>query len=168
MFYVTQSGETFPGLLQKTIQRTECYKTCSNEARCVEIRCPLQALDSSAAISLRFRLWNNTFAEDYANWDYLNIVVKAFLRLDATAQNKVLRNSETKVIVAVFPEMLFLHYGRALWWIVLLGILAGLLMLALLVVLLWKCGFFSIAKEDQHTEACEKAKIHSPASTRET
>ncbi|XP_064166998.1 integrin alpha-6-like isoform X1 [Anguilla rostrata] len=160
----TASGERFSLFTNK---RKHKMLTCSNEARCVEVRCPLQGLDSTAAVSLRFRLWNNTFSADYADWDYLKIVVKAFLRLDASAQNKVLRSSETEVRVTVFPEKLLPYYGRALWWIILLGILAGLLMLALLLVLLWKCGFFSIAKEDQQTEACEKAENHGPAPARE-
>ncbi|XP_061081746.1 integrin alpha-6-like [Conger conger] len=150
-----------------TTKRKRKILTCASEARCVEIRCPLLALDRSADVSLRFRLWNSTFSEDYANWDYLKIVVKAFIRLDDSARNKILRNSMTEVSVTAFPERVLMHYGGMLWWIVLLGVLAGLLMLALLVFLLWKCGFFSITNKDQHPEASGKAGIHAPAPVRE-
>lgn len=36
---------------------------CGEEVTCVEIRCPLQDLDSNAVIVLRSRLWNSTFLE---------------------------------------------------------------------------------------------------------
>uniref|UniRef100_A0A8C9VB45 Integrin subunit alpha 6 n=1 Tax=Scleropages formosus TaxID=113540 RepID=A0A8C9VB45_SCLFO len=38
-------------------------QSCNNGARCVEIKCPLQGLDSNAVIVLRSRLWNSTFLE---------------------------------------------------------------------------------------------------------
>uniref|UniRef100_A0A8C7LE24 Integrin, alpha 6b n=1 Tax=Oncorhynchus kisutch TaxID=8019 RepID=A0A8C7LE24_ONCKI len=38
-------------------------QSCEDGAKCVEIRCPLQGLDSNAVILLRSRLWNSTFLE---------------------------------------------------------------------------------------------------------
>ncbi|XP_036395908.1 integrin alpha-6-like [Megalops cyprinoides] len=135
------------------------YKTltCTNEARCVEIRCPLQGLDSNAVIFLRARLWNATFIEDYSDLHYLHIIVKASVSLDASPQNIVLKNAETQVRVTVFPERTVAHYASVLWWIILVGILAGLLMLALLVFLLWKCGFFQTAHDDGAGDKAESS-----------
>ncbi|XP_018585098.1 integrin alpha-6 isoform X3 [Scleropages formosus] len=126
------------------------YKTlsCNNGARCVEIKCPLQGLDSNAVIVLRSRLWNSTFLEDYVSFSYLDILVKASLTLDASAKNMLLKNAETQVRVTVFPEKTVAQYGGVPWWIILVAILAGILMLALLVFLLWKCGFFKRSKYD--------------------
>uniref|UniRef100_A0AAR2JLC5 Integrin alpha-2 domain-containing protein n=1 Tax=Pygocentrus nattereri TaxID=42514 RepID=A0AAR2JLC5_PYGNA len=83
------------------------YKSlsCFGDAKCVEIKCPLLNLDSSADIILRSRLWNSTFLE---------------------------------VRLTVFPEYTVSHYGGVPWWIILVAVLAGILMLALLVLILWK------------------------------
>ncbi|KAJ8403330.1 hypothetical protein AAFF_G00351020 [Aldrovandia affinis] len=158
---------SFPSALSYSAFRSQRTTACSNEARCVEIKCPLQGLDSNAVIILRSRLWNSTFIEEYATLDYVNIIVKASLSIDASPQNKVLKNAEAQVRVTVFPEKTVVQHGRALWWIIPVGILAGFFMLALLVFLLWKCGFFKTAKEDQYVEACDKAENHGETSTAE-
>ncbi|CAL8321768.1 unnamed protein product [Merluccius merluccius] len=131
-------------------QRKRKVLMCGNgyDARCVVIKCPLQGLDSTAVISLRSRLWNSTFLENYASLSYLDIIVKASLQLDSPAKNMILRNADTQVRVTVFPEKAVAQYGGVPWWIILVSVLAGILMLALLVLLLWKCGFFNRSKRD--------------------
>uniref|UniRef100_A0A8C9TNA7 Integrin subunit alpha 6 n=1 Tax=Scleropages formosus TaxID=113540 RepID=A0A8C9TNA7_SCLFO len=108
------------------------YKTlsCNNGARCVEIKCPLQGLDSNAVIVLRSRL-------------------------------------HVLFLVTVFPEKTVAQYGGVPWWIILVAILAGILMLALLVFLLWKCGFFKRAKKDEFDAAYHRAEIHVQPSDKE-
>uniref|UniRef100_A0A672SFG5 Integrin subunit alpha 6 n=1 Tax=Sinocyclocheilus grahami TaxID=75366 RepID=A0A672SFG5_SINGR len=120
--------------------------SCSGDARCVEIKCPLQGLDSTAVIILKSRLWNSTFLEDYVSYNYLDIIVKASISLDVSAKNIVLKNPETQVRLTVFPETTVTPFGGVPWWIILVAVLAGILMLALLVLLLWKCGFFKRSK----------------------
>ncbi|XP_048835211.1 integrin alpha-6-like isoform X1 [Brienomyrus brachyistius] len=115
---------------------------CGEEVTCVEIRCPLQDLDSNAVIVLRSRLWNSTFLEDFLDLNYLDIIVKASLQLDVSKQNTLLPNAETQVRVTVFPEKKMARYSGVPWWVILVAILAGILILSLLVFLLWKCGFF--------------------------
>ncbi|XP_062862755.1 integrin alpha-6 [Trichomycterus rosablanca] len=130
-----------------TDQRKHKTLSCAT-AKCVEIKCPLQGLDSSAHIVLRSRLWNSTFLEDYASYKYLDLLVKASISLDFAAKNIVLKNPETQVRLTVFPESTVAHYGGVPWWIILVAVLAGIIMLALLVLLLWKCGFFKRSKYD--------------------
>uniref|UniRef100_A0A4W5K445 Integrin subunit alpha 6 n=1 Tax=Hucho hucho TaxID=62062 RepID=A0A4W5K445_9TELE len=138
---------------------------CGNgyDARCVVIKCPLQGLDSSAVIALRCRLWNATFLENYASLNYLDIIVKAFISLDAPAKNMVLRNAETQVRVTVFPEKAVAQYGGVPWWIILVAVLAGILMLALLVFLLWKCGFFKRSEHDDSVPRYHAVRIRKEA-----
>uniref|UniRef100_A0A673YFR5 Integrin subunit alpha 6 n=1 Tax=Salmo trutta TaxID=8032 RepID=A0A673YFR5_SALTR len=138
---------------------------CGNgyDARCVVIKCPLQGLDSSAVIALRCRLWNATFLENYASFNYLDIIVKASISLDAPAKNMVLRNAETQVCVTVFPEKAVTQYGGVPWWIIVVAVLAGILMLALLVFLLWKCGFFKRSEHDDSVPRYHAVRIRKEA-----
>ncbi|CAB1326588.1 unnamed protein product [Coregonus sp. 'balchen'] len=121
-----------------TDKRKYTTLSCEDGAKCVEIRCSIKGLDSNAVILLRARLWNSTFLEEYSKLNYLDVIVKASLRVDGTAKNMVLRNPETQVRVTVFPERRVAQYGGLPWWIILVAILLGLLLLGLLVFLLWK------------------------------
>ncbi|XP_067405337.1 integrin alpha-6 isoform X1 [Emydura macquarii macquarii] len=126
------------------------YKTldCNVNARCVNIKCPLQGLDSKAVVVLRSRLWNSTFLEEYSKLNYLDILVRATINVPAAAENIKLTNEVAQVRLTVFPaKTVALHTGVP-WWIILVAILAGMLMLALLVFLLWKCGFFQRSRYD--------------------
>uniref|UniRef100_A0A8C1LS78 Integrin, alpha 6, like n=1 Tax=Cyprinus carpio TaxID=7962 RepID=A0A8C1LS78_CYPCA len=38
-------------------------QTCADDLRCVDIKCPLEAVNSTTAVVLHARLWNNTFLE---------------------------------------------------------------------------------------------------------
>ncbi|TSM68891.1 Integrin alpha-6 [Bagarius yarrelli] len=90
----------------------------------------------------------NGLIEDYASYNYLDLIVKASISLDVSAKNIVLKNPETQVRLTIFPENTVAQYGGVPWWIILVAVLAGILMLALLVLLLWKCGFFKRSKYD--------------------
>ncbi|XP_047457981.1 integrin alpha-6 isoform X2 [Mugil cephalus] len=116
-------------------------------SQCVEFRCPLQGHDGTT-IELRARLWNSTFIEDYTSFS-TTLVVNAFLVLDTLAKNIKLTAPYTQVNVTVSPEGSPGQFGGAPWWIILVAVLAGILILALLVYLLWKCGFFKRSKQDE-------------------
>ncbi|XP_026708188.1 integrin alpha-6 isoform X3 [Athene cunicularia] len=120
------------------------YKTldCNVNARCVDIKCPLKGLDSKASIVLRSRLWNSTFLEEYSKMNYLDILIRASISVPAAAKNVKLTNEVAQVRVTVFPAKPVALYTGVPWWIIAVAIFAGILMLALLVFLLWKCGFF--------------------------
>uniref|UniRef100_A0A2I3GLU8 Integrin subunit alpha 6 n=1 Tax=Nomascus leucogenys TaxID=61853 RepID=A0A2I3GLU8_NOMLE len=126
------------------------YQTlnCSVNVNCVNIRCPLRGLDSKASLILRSRLWNSTFLEEYSKLNYLDILMRAFIDVTAAAENIKLPNAGTQVRVTVFPSKTVAQYSGVPWWIILVAILAGILMLALLVFILWKCGFFKRSRYD--------------------
>uniref|UniRef100_A0A7N6BMV8 Integrin alpha-2 domain-containing protein n=1 Tax=Anabas testudineus TaxID=64144 RepID=A0A7N6BMV8_ANATE len=62
------------------------------------------------------------------------------------------------VKVTVSPESAVAQHGGVPWWIILIAVLAGILILALLVFLLWKCGFFKRPSKDD--APYHKAEIH--------
>uniref|UniRef100_A0AAQ4PJK0 Integrin subunit alpha 6 n=1 Tax=Gasterosteus aculeatus aculeatus TaxID=481459 RepID=A0AAQ4PJK0_GASAC len=125
--------------------------TCDGEIRCVVLKCPLQGMDGTS-LELRSRLWNSTFIEDYASTPNLHIVVKASLVLHTQAKNMILRTPHTDVSTSTA------HTGVP-WWIILVAVLAGILILALLVFLLWKCGFFKRSKRDDSVPSYHAVRI---------
>ncbi|XP_061861111.1 integrin alpha-6 isoform X2 [Colius striatus] len=145
------------------------YKTldCNVNARCVDIKCPLKGLDSKASIVLRSRLWNSTFLEEYSKMNYLDILVRASISVPAAAKNVKLTNEVAQVRVTVFPAKPVALYTGVPWWIIAVAIIAGILMLALLVFLLWKCGFFKRNKKDHYDATYHKAEIHAQPSDKE-
>ncbi|XP_050928466.1 LOW QUALITY PROTEIN: integrin alpha-6 [Lates calcarifer] len=97
------------------------FKTlnCSDGLKCVEIRCPLLDLDSTAAIILHAQLWNTTFTEDYSDLNYLVIVVNATLSLTSSPDNIRLKPEKhgTQVSLTVFLEQK--HFTKIAWSIIL-------------------------------------------------
>uniref|UniRef100_A0A671Z2I0 Integrin, alpha 6b n=1 Tax=Sparus aurata TaxID=8175 RepID=A0A671Z2I0_SPAAU len=149
---------TFSRLLDKKKFKT---LSCADGARCVRIRCPLRGLDSNAVITLNSRLWNGTFIEDYSKLHHVEVIVKASLHVESTTKNTVLENKDTEVIhvLTVYPERREAQYGGVPWWIIVLSILFGLMLLALLAFLLWKCGFFKRAKYEDKVPSYSAVRI---------
>uniref|UniRef100_A0A672JHS5 Uncharacterized protein n=1 Tax=Salarias fasciatus TaxID=181472 RepID=A0A672JHS5_SALFA len=116
--------------------------------RCVVFRCPLLGLDGTT-IKLKSRLWNSTFIE-----------VRVRLLISHTCLSRLFSSRTPQVTVSVSPDSEVAQYGGVPWWIILVAVLAGILILALLVFLLWKCGFFKRATKDQYDAAYHKAEIH--------
>ncbi|KAL7863552.1 hypothetical protein SRHO_G00125360 [Serrasalmus rhombeus] len=129
------------------------FLTCADELKCVELRCPLQAVDSTAVVILLARLWSSTFVEDYNSLNYLDIILNASLSLDGSQKNIGLRGSQTQVPVrlTVFPEKKPTFLSRVPWWVILLSVVLALLLLALLIYILSKLGCFTceMCKEDK-------------------
>uniref|UniRef100_A0A3Q4I6W5 Integrin, alpha 6b n=1 Tax=Neolamprologus brichardi TaxID=32507 RepID=A0A3Q4I6W5_NEOBR len=127
-----------------------CQQSCDDGAKCVTIRCPLRGLDSNAAISLHSRLWNSTFIEVSG--------CTQLLSLDLKKGNPKCFSMAT-VRLTAFPERREARYGGVPWWIIVLSILFGLLLLALLAFLLWKCGFFKRAKYEDKVPSYNAVRI---------
>ncbi|XP_070769684.1 integrin alpha-6-like [Enoplosus armatus] len=133
------STDGFPFLPKRRKYKT---LTCSDGLKCVEIRCPLLGLDSTAVMVLHSRLWNTTFTEDYSSLNYLDVVVDATLSLTHSPENIGLKPEKpgTKVKLTVFFERKAEYFTKVAWWIILLTVIALLLLLAVLGFLLWKRG----------------------------
>ncbi|XP_029970820.1 integrin alpha-6-like isoform X2 [Salarias fasciatus] len=148
-----EEGGTISRLMEGRNSKT---LACGSGAKCVRIKCPLRGMDSTAVITLKSRLWNSTFIEDFSKIHHTEVIVNASIHFDKAAKNIVLRNDESQVTLTVFPERREAQYGGVPWWIIVLSVLLGLLLLGLLAFLLWKCGLFGKKK---NADPSEKEKL---------
>ncbi|XP_065791045.1 integrin alpha-7 isoform X2 [Muntiacus reevesi] len=111
-------------------------------ANCVVFSCPLYSFDRAAVLHVWGRLWNSTFLEEYSAVKSLEVIVRANITVKSSIKNLLLRDASTVIPVMVYLDPAAVLAEGVPWWVILLAVLAGLLVLALLVLLMWKCGFF--------------------------
>ncbi|XP_036774232.2 integrin alpha-7 isoform X3 [Manis pentadactyla] len=119
-------------------------------ASCVVFSCPLYSFDRAAVLHIWGRLWNSTFLEEYSAMKSLEVIVRANITVKSSIKNLLLRDASTVIPVEVYLDPAVVGTVGVPWWVILLAVLAGLLVLALLVLLLWQIGFF---KREQYPEA---------------
>ncbi|KAM6294491.1 LOW QUALITY PROTEIN: integrin alpha-7 [Aegotheles albertisi] len=115
-------------------------------ARCHPFRCPLPGDERSAVLRARGRLWNSTFLEEFLAVTSLELIVRASVSVTSPLKNLVLRDSSTQVTVSIYLDPGVAVAGGVPWWVIVLAVLAGIFVLALLVLILWKVGFFRRAR----------------------
>ncbi|XP_069441181.1 integrin alpha-7 isoform X7 [Ovis canadensis] len=111
-------------------------------ANCMVFSCPLYSFDRAAVLHVWGRLWNSTFLEEYSAVKSLEVIVRANITVKSSIKNLLLRDASTVIPVMVYLDPSAVAAEGVPWWVILLAVLAGLLVLALLVLLMWKCGFF--------------------------
>ncbi|XP_028423117.1 integrin alpha-3b [Perca flavescens] len=135
----------------------ECSK---RTARCVTFTCPLVNMTDSAKIYVRSRLWNSTMLEDYSNALRITVKGQATLKLIKNKPN-IKMDSQTSVFtVEIEPlEGVEAPYELPLW-IVISAAIAGIVLLGIIILILWKCGFFQRANRREMYEAkAQKAEM---------
>ncbi|XP_035577711.1 integrin alpha-7 isoform X3 [Zalophus californianus] len=120
-------------------------------ANCVVFSCPLYSFDRAAVLHVWGRLWNSTFLEEYSAVKSLEVIVRANITVKSSVKNLLLRDASTVIPVMVYLDPVAVAAEGAPWWVILLAVLAGLLVLALLVLLMWKMGFFKRAQYPEST-----------------
>ena len=114
-------------------------------AKCLEIQCEVYNLpvQVSATVEVRSRLWNSTLMEDFGSGiDLVEIFTKAEIKVDGDISQYVGDDFMSIRTVAeadvsrqrpsLFPD----------WWIIIVSVLVGLLVLVIISSVLWKLGFF--------------------------
>ncbi|XP_070694235.1 integrin alpha-5-like [Pempheris klunzingeri] len=153
------------------IRRREAYLlpeqgnlTCST-VECWQLQCNVGQLErgASAILTVRSRLWAETFIERASKQYVLECSVQYKVdRMPYSIPPKFKPSGSKKVVTAVMwnkPDSLF----SVPVWIIILAVLAGLLLLALLIYLLYKMGFFK--RSDPYGTTMEKAQLKPQASS---
>ncbi|NWT76977.1 ITA3 protein, partial [Prunella himalayana] len=137
-----------PGELPVTLAtgrrpRSEAVLSCSaGTARCVWFECPLLHTQLPSSFSLRARVWNSTFIEEFRDFDRVKVTGTATLFLRSQVPTITMRNHTLRFSVDVDSELQEEQPAEIALWLVLVSVAAGLLLLGLIILLLWKCDFF--------------------------
>ncbi|XP_065515847.1 integrin alpha-7 isoform X3 [Lathamus discolor] len=107
-------------------------------ARCRPFRCPLPSFERAAVLSARGRLWNGTFLEEFLAVTSVELIVRASVSVTSSIKNLVLRDASVQIPISIYLDPGAAVAGGVPWWVILLAVLAGIILLALLVAGLWK------------------------------
>uniref|UniRef100_A0A672IAX2 Integrin alpha-2 domain-containing protein n=1 Tax=Salarias fasciatus TaxID=181472 RepID=A0A672IAX2_SALFA len=110
-------------------------------ARCVLFQCPLHSFTGQAVLKIQAWLWNSSFIEVNKNKN-----------LSSSRRQHFAHYSPAQLSLMIYPEPGLTDQYWIPWWIILIAILAGILLLTLLVCILWKCGFFKRSEPRRHYE----------------
>ncbi|XP_075997303.1 integrin alpha-5-like [Genypterus blacodes] len=132
---------------------------------CWQLQCNVGLLDRGASVILtvRSRLWAETFMERPYKQYVLECSVQ--FRVDSmpySIPSKFTPSGSKKVVTAVMWNKPDSQFSVPVW-IIILAVLAGLLLLALLIYLLYKMGFFK--RSDPYGTTMEKAQLKPQASS---
>lgn len=118
-------------------------------AKCFTVTCHFDFLDANSApvIDFRARLWNSTFIEDYSDVEYVEIASFGKIEVDVTQgiEDSPSNNAVSAKTIA-YPDRPTLGSRPVPWWLILISMFLGLLILFVLVMILWRCGFFKRRK----------------------
>ncbi|XP_049862798.1 integrin alpha-PS1 isoform X1 [Schistocerca gregaria] len=134
-------------------QRQIVTMSCSQgSAKCIRFRCSVRNLQmkQEAVIKIRSRLWNSTLVEDYPKVDSVRIRSRARIELpESPAIHQNTADDEAEAETEAFPDKLEQQEAESVpVWIIIVAIVAGLLLLILLTLVLWKLGFFKRRRPD--------------------
>jgi hypothetical protein len=127
----------------KTVVQLSCE---DSSARCHRFDCVIGEMLPKAGIAFKFRarLWNSTFVENYAEVDEVRILSVAQVEIDAklNIQQTNYLNDILRLETVAIPDITVQGPPGIPLWIIIVSIIAGVLLLALVIFLMWKCGFF--------------------------
>ncbi|VVC46162.1 Hypothetical protein CINCED_3A016546 [Cinara cedri] len=120
-------------------------------AKCFQFYCLINNLQKNqeATIFIKARLWNATLLREFPKVDSVKIVSRAKIHIPpnlSLQQNRSDDEFEVETIAKV--DLLEQESESIPWWIIILAILIGLLLLICLTLLLWKLGFFKRRRPD--------------------
>ncbi|CAL8300753.1 unnamed protein product [Lota lota] len=114
-------------------------------ARCVTFTCPLPDMQTRAKVIVRSRVWNSTLLEDYSKALRVKVKGKATLKLITDKPTIKMESKTSHFTVDIDPVFGEEAPDEIPLWIFLVAAGAGILLLGIISLSLWKLGFFKRA-----------------------
>jgi len=126
-------------------------------AKCLQFRCVIRELraNQTTLVKVRARLWNSTLVEDYPSVKYVRIISRAQLEMeDFPVIKQDPSNDAVMVETIAYPSLTEYEKDQPIpLWVYLVALLVGLAILALIILILWKLGFFKRKTPDEMMKA---------------
>ncbi|KAK5640776.1 hypothetical protein RI129_009323 [Pyrocoelia pectoralis] len=127
---------------QRKVVTMDCKE---NTAKCIKIHCvfPKYPKGRLSTISIKSRLWNSTFVEDYSQVDWVRILSYGSVGIEDPDIQQHERSIPVMLIETnAYPDLSIQLDSGVPLWIIILAVVAGLVLLILLIFVLWVLGFF--------------------------
>ncbi|KAM4031810.1 integrin alpha-3 isoform 2-T2 [Anomaloglossus baeobatrachus] len=111
-------------------------------ANCVRFECPLTDMETFANITVRARVWSSTFLEDYRYADRVWVEGFAELYLKTDIDSIKMQNQHVSFSVTIDSELVEPPPAELPLWVIIVSVVSGILLLGIIIIILWKCGFF--------------------------
>ncbi|KAF6734965.1 Integrin alpha-3 [Oryzias melastigma] len=140
-----EDKKTQPVLHLQGLTKKSYTLDCLHGATCRHFACPLVGMNNSVTLWVWSRLWNSTMIEEFRDARTVVVRGQATLKLHTDKPTVHMESQSTEVVVHIYPEFGLNLDSGLLVRIILVSVLAGALLLALICLLLRKCGFFKRA-----------------------
>uniref|UniRef100_A0A667J577 Integrin subunit alpha 3 n=1 Tax=Lynx canadensis TaxID=61383 RepID=A0A667J577_LYNCA len=119
--------------------KSETQLSCgSDRTRCVWLECLIPDSPVITNVTVQARVWNSTFIEDYRDFDRVRVSSWATLFLRTSIPAISMENKTVWFSVDIDSELVEDLPAEIELWLVLVAVSAGLLLLGLIILLLWK------------------------------
>ncbi|XP_018545019.1 integrin alpha-8 [Lates calcarifer] len=151
---------------KRAVSKAQSYSgktlNCTNIS-CLRIMCVIGRLDrgQSAVVKIRSRLWAHTFLQRRNDPYILNSTVSFMVTaMPYRIQPPTLPQHATSMGTLVLWGTPDVSFAVPLW-VIILAILLGLLVLAMLTLAMWKCGFFDRARPPADDDVSDQEQLTS-------
>ncbi|XP_051866405.1 integrin alpha-1 [Pristis pectinata] len=118
---------------------TNTIGICKNNAGCASFSCTIYP-SSFVQFNMSLRIWKPSFIK--ADFKSISLMITATLTIENSPFVVLNKAKERSAVRAVTIGISKEFHGGVPIWVIVLSILAGLLLLALVILALWKAGFF--------------------------
>ncbi|XP_023336836.1 integrin alpha-PS1, partial [Eurytemora carolleeae] len=144
------------------LSRVVVFDCGRGTAKCLSISCDIPRLGRGdhAIIRLSSRVWNSTLVEDYPHVDSVLINAVGRLQLPTDlARQQMRHDDEVTIGVIAYPDGLGETGIQGVpIWIMITAIMAGLLLVVIITLILWKFGFFERKRVSDVTQTVKIGK----------
>jgi len=135
-------------------------------AKCITVTCQIYNLkaNNSFTIEIKSRLWNATLVEDYSDITRVEILSKAAVIVDPVYTQEV-SNDYKSILTVALPDHQLEPLQTPSWWIYVVAVACGILLLVVIILILTKIGFFKRKRPDDELDymmsaTFEKARLN--------